>query len=45
MKGHFKKCKEHTPPPSQKWGIAGSKKWCNQCKKFIELEIDFTGHP
>lgn len=42
---NFRKCKEHNPPPTIKWGIAMSEKWCEQCKKFIRLRIDWDGHP
>jgi len=42
---NYKKCKEHEKPEVRKWGISGSEKWCEECKKLIPLIIDFTGHP
>jgi hypothetical protein len=42
---NFKKCKEHKPVPTIKMGIAMSQKWCEECKKFIKLKIDYTDHP
>jgi hypothetical protein len=41
----FKKCDEHKPPPTIKWGIASGKRWCEECKRFIPLRIDWSGHP
>ena len=28
-----------------KWGVAAAEKWCPKCKKFVQLKIDWSGHP
>lgn len=28
-----------------KWGIAASRRWCDICKVFVQLDIDWDGHP
>lgn len=28
-----------------KWGISGNKEWCDKCKRFVQLKIDWSGHP
>jgi hypothetical protein len=28
-----------------KWGIARSQEWCDKCKRFVPLKIDWSGHP
>lgn len=42
-------CGDPPPCPHIKrtvaWGIACDEEWCAVCKRFVQLKVDWKGHP